>query len=315
MPQIQALNLNLKDALPLNKEYQVHVYRGDLEHVSAPGNKWHKLKHHLQAAKVQGATHIGTFGGPFSNHLDAVAATLADQNEQAVLVVRGELQPDLTPTLQDAVKQGAELWPSTRQDYRLAMKGEVVKQITHRYPNIYWVPEGGGGALGAKGCSDWAKQIATNAVGYDAWTLAAGTGTTAAGFLASQSCQNLHVFSALKGAQQQASEIVEMAKMLNPACQNQPMVFHSDCHQGGYAKHSPELISFLHKFAQLNPDVTLDPVYTCKSLYAIYQAMLAGRWPHQKTLLIHTGGMQGWRGYADESNPFSNMSTDDKMSF
>ena len=305
MSQVQVVNLNLAKAKPLNETYQLHIYRGDLEHVRAPGNKWHKLKHHLQQAKLQGATHIATFGGPFSNHLHALAASLIDQDLQALMVVRGELQPRLTPTLRDAVKQGALLWPSLRQDYRLGMKSEVVKQITEKFPNLYWVPEGGGGVLGAKGCMEWAQSIAIMAKGYDAWAVSAGTGTTAAGFLASTMCPHLHVMSALKGAEQQASEIEQLANSLNSASKHSNMLFHSDCHQGGYAKQSPELTSFLYGFVAANPNIQLDPVYTSKSLYAIYQKMLAGVWSHRKTLLIHTGGMQGWRGYADETNPFA----------
>ncbi|WP_175404917.1 hypothetical protein [Marinomonas sp. FW-1] len=76
-------------------KYELDIYRGDLEHPNAPGNKWHKLQHHIEAAKKQNASVIATFGGPFSNHLHAFGATLKDLPFRAVAVVRGELQPNL----------------------------------------------------------------------------------------------------------------------------------------------------------------------------------------------------------------------------
>jgi 1-aminocyclopropane-1-carboxylate deaminase len=43
----------------------------------------------------------------------------------------------------------------------------------------------------------------------------------------------------------------------------------------------------------------LEPVYTGKVLYALYQRIASGEWPAEEPLLaVHTGGLQGRRGYA-----------------
>ncbi|TYL47777.1 1-aminocyclopropane-1-carboxylate deaminase/D-cysteine desulfhydrase [Marinomonas sp. IMCC 4694] len=290
-----------------DRPYELTLYRGDLEHPRAPGNKWHKLQYHLQAASQQEARVIATWGGPFSNHLHAFAATLCTQPFSAVAVVRGELQPKLTPTLHDLVDQNVELWPSSRADYRLGEEAEVVQKINAMYRSVYWIPEGGGGRLGAQGCQDWAQQIHQQNPHFDAWVVSSGTGTTAAGLLAYEQAPDLQVFSALKGEPSQRNAILTVAQLLTPSplkTLSDKLFFHHTAHQGGYAKHSEALRHFMIDFAKINPNATLDPVYTCKSMFAVMSAMRAGTWPYRRTLFIHTGGLQGWRGFSKSDNPF-----------
>ena len=290
-------------------QYELDIYRGDLEHPKAPGNKWHKLQHHLKAAEKKNVSVIATFGGPFSNHLHAFGMTLRNLPFKSVAVVRGELQSQLTPTLRDMVEDGVELWPSFRSDYRLGMDSQIVNRINERYDNVYWIPEGGGGELGAMGCHDWANDISAIDDKYDAWVVSSGTGTTAAGLLSNINTPDLHVFSALKGEPAQRRLILDLAchlaaESMSKECIDAKLFFHSDCHEGGYAKHSPELIAFMREFAQVNPEQRLDPVYTCKSMLAVFHAMEKGAWPYRRTLFIHTGGLQGWRGYSKDTNPY-----------
>lgn len=291
-------------------QYELDIYRGDLEHPNAPGNKWHKLQHHLKAAEKQNASVIATFGGPFSNHLHAFGMTLRALSFKVVAVVRGELQPQLTPTLRDMVEDAVELWPSLRSDYRLGMDSQIVSEINKHHDNVYWVPEGGGGDLGAMGCHDWANDISAIDNKYDAWVVSSGTGTTAAGLLSNINTPDLHVFSALKGEPAQRSLILDLASQLAAESMSKEsldakLFFYSDCHEGGYAKHSPALITFMREFAQVNPNYPLDPVYTSKSMFAIFNSMKEGAWPYHRTLFIHTGGLQGWRGYSKDTNPYA----------
>jgi 1-aminocyclopropane-1-carboxylate deaminase len=307
---IQAIVLPLACQKSSEIQYELDIYRGDLEHPNAPGNKWHKLQHHLKAAEQQNASVIATFGGPFSNHLHAFGSTLKDLPFRAVAVVRGELQPKLTPTLKDMVSDGVELWPSTRADYRFGMDAQIVSEINRCYGNVYWIPEGGGGELGAMGCRDWANDIGAIDDSYDAWVVSSGTGTTAAGMLVSQQTPDLHVFSALKGEPAQRDLILNLASQLvtesmSKESLNAKLFFHADCHEGGYAKHSLALKSFISEFARANANHPLDPVYTSKSMFAVIQAMQNACWPYKRTLFIHTGGLQGWRGFSKDTNPFT----------
>lgn len=310
MSFIQSITLPPDFLQSSNRPYALDIYRGDLEHPDAPGNKWHKLQHHLKAAEKQNASVIATFGGPFSNHLHAFGATLKDLPFKAVAVVRGELQPKLTPTLKDMADDGIELWPSSRSDYRLGMDSLIASEINQRYGNVYWIPEGGGGELGVMGCHDWANAISTIDDKYDAWVVSSGTGTTAAGFMSNINTPDLHVFSALKGESAQRRLILDFASQLaaesiSKESLDAKLFFHSDCHEGGYAKHSSALVCFMKEFAQQNPNQPLDPVYTCKSMFAVLNAMKKGSWPYRRTLFIHTGGLQGWRGYSKDTNPYT----------
>lgn len=290
----------------LHRQGQFFVYRGDLEHPYAPGNKWHKLKYHLLEAQARQAKYIASLGGPYSNHLHAFAQTLNTHLEfKALAVIRGELHPRLTPTLRDVVWNGVELWPALRRDYKRGLHADVVKQINALYSDVYWIPEGGGGELGAKGCLDWAKHIEALDNQYDAWVVSAGTGTTAAGLLSHPQPVDLHVISALKGAEHQRADILALALSLKTMNSTQTelaldkrLFFHSEAHEGGFAKHSGSLLEFIDECNAVNPDLPLDPIYTCKTLFYVMKQWHKGDWPYRRTLLIHTGGLQGWRGYA-----------------
>ncbi|EAQ66675.1 putative D-cysteine desulfhydrase, PLP-dependent enzyme [Marinomonas sp. MED121] len=297
---IHPLTLTLDDQLLRDRNISVCIYRGDLEYADAPGNKWHKLRFNLAAAKAQGAKHLISFGGPFSNHLHALANTAQQEGMIPVAIVRGELQPQLTPTLRDFVAAGGILWPSKRVDYRAGMESDFVSSLKGYYPDAFWVPEGGSNSLGVKGCYYWAnaiKQQADEIGSFDTWLVSAGTGATSAGFLANDNVPNMLVFPALKGGEALLSDIHSLALQQNPDSHLQRLSIVGEYHHGGYARLPSELKDYIEQLHQLNPHLRLDPVYTAKLVYGVEQEIRKGKLTNQKLLLIHTGGLQGWRGY------------------
>jgi 1-aminocyclopropane-1-carboxylate deaminase len=65
---------------------------------------------------------------------------------------------------------------------------------------------------------------------------------------------------------------------------------------GGYAKINLELIHFMNAFYQ-QYQIPLDPIYTGKMLFAIFDLVKAQQWKWGKRILIiHTGGLQGIAG-------------------
>ncbi|MBE9538917.1 MAG: 1-aminocyclopropane-1-carboxylate deaminase/D-cysteine desulfhydrase, partial [Proteobacteria bacterium] len=71
-----------------------------------------------------------------------------------------------------------------------------------------------------------------------------------------------------------------------------------DHHCGGYARVSPALREFILAFQQTH-QIPLDPVYTGKALFAVHQLLVSGEWnPEQPIAFVHTGGLQGRRGFA-----------------
>jgi 1-aminocyclopropane-1-carboxylate deaminase len=66
-----------------------------------------------------------------------------------------------------------------------------------------------------------------------------------------------------------------------------------DYHFGGYARATPELLTFIRAFEQKN-GVLLEQVYTGKMLYGIYDLAQQGYFPNGATVVaVHTGGLQG----------------------
>jgi len=67
-------------------------------------------------------------------------------------------------------------------------------------------------------------------------------------------------------------------------------------HFGGYAKINSNLVNFINAFKSEH-DVQLDPVYTGKMMYGIFDLIQRGFFPNgSKILAIHTGGLQGIEG-------------------
>jgi 1-aminocyclopropane-1-carboxylate deaminase len=63
--------------------------------------------------------------------------------------------------------------------------------------------------------------------------------------------------------------------------------------RSGYAKINPQLISFINQFKEQH-NIPLDPVYTGKMMFGIFDLIHNGYFPeHSKILAIHTGGLQG----------------------
>jgi len=69
-----------------------------------------------------------------------------------------------------------------------------------------------------------------------------------------------------------------------------------DYHFGGYAKINRALIEFINKF-KAEFKIPLDPIYTGKMLYGIFNMIQRNKFPkNAKILAIHTGGLQGVEG-------------------
>jgi 1-aminocyclopropane-1-carboxylate deaminase len=67
-------------------------------------------------------------------------------------------------------------------------------------------------------------------------------------------------------------------------------------HFGGYAKLKPELLEFVERF-QNQTGIPLDPIYTGKMMFGIYDLIKSGYFENGSTILaLHTGGLQGWEG-------------------
>lgn len=281
------LNINVLEgdlagvSLTVKPEYMNHPF--------ISGNKLRKLKYNLQEARVHGYTTLVTFGGAYSNHIAATAAAGKEYGFNTIGIIRGEELVDKVaenPTLVFARDNGMQFKFVSRSVYRDKTNEAFIADLVDEFGNFYLVPEGGTNELAVKGC----EEILID--GDEKFThicCAVGTGGTISGLInASKKHQKVLGFPALKGDFLQN----EIAKYT--VRDNWELV--TNYHFGGYGKTTPELIEFMNWFYE-NTNIPLDPVYTGKMFFGIYDMIKQGIFKEEsKILAIHTGGLQGIEG-------------------
>ena len=291
LPQapLQPLNLRWLTAAGID----VAILRLDLIDPLISGNKWFKLKHHLAAAKQAGAKGIISLGGAHSNHLHALAAAGRRFGFETVGLLRGH--PVETPTVQDLQAFGMQLHWLGYAGYRARHDADFWTPWRERYPQLYPVPEGGGGLDGALGCGEIVSQARSqlSALGWDAyhgWWLACGTGTTLAGLVLAEAGQR-RVYGAMAVPADHGVD----GNVMDILGVEQGGYQLLDASRGGFAKTDPQLLAFIAQ-SEHESGVPLEPLYTGKALLALSQAVQAGTIARGTRLIfVHTGGLQGKR--------------------
>ena len=273
---------------------EVAVLRLDRIDPLISGNKWFKLTGHLAQARQAGATGIISLGGAYSNHLHALAAAGKRFDFPTVGLLRGH--PQDTPTVLDLKAFGMQLHWLGYGGYRARHEPDFWLPWRERYPHLHPVPEGGGGMTGALGCGVLVEQVRMQLhtlgwADYDAWWLAAGTGTTLAGLVLEEAGAH-PVYGAMAvpddhGVAQNVRAIVQGGYEL------------LDASRGGFAKADPQLLAFIDTTWQAS-GLPLEPLYTGKALLALKQQIEAEFFaPGTRLVFVHTGGLQGRRGLVD----------------
>ena len=263
----------------------------------APGNKYFKLIGNLAEAKRNGVNRLVSFGGAWSNHLHALAAVGAEQGFATVGIIRGDEDAADTAMIADARAWGMQIVRVSRTEYRRRLEPAYLADIQQRFAPCMVVPEGGSNRAGVRGCAAIADLVRTHSPAARHILLPVGTGTTLAGLAAGlDSTYEVTGIAALKGAVD-LEHRVEQALAAVAANTVAPWrILHED-HCGGFARTSAELRAFMLEFEAVQ-GIPLEPVYTGKLLYAIYRRLRSGQWRTDIPLLaIHTGGLQGRRGY------------------
>jgi 1-aminocyclopropane-1-carboxylate deaminase len=281
----------ISDPLFIEKKVEVFVKRDDMIHPFISGNKWRKLKYILSNAESFNKKHLVTFGGAFSNHLLATACAAAKFGLKSTGIVRGEeVQNEV---LMLCKLFGMMLIFTDRFSYR--DKPSLYKTHFKDDPNAYFIDEGGAGELGVKGCAELVDELPEN---YDHIFCAAGTGTTAAGIIKSiagrEVTSQVHVIPVLKAGSFIETEIEKYT--------SHTFELHLNYSFGGYAKTTPELLTFIQNFCK-STGILIEPVYTGKMFFAMYDLIKKDSFcPGSKILAIHTGGLTGILGMSTKLN-------------
>lgn len=281
----------LADTALERKQLEVDVLRLDQLHPHVSGNKWFKLKYHLQEAQRQRKAGMMSFGGAFSNHLVALAFACREQGLKSTAIVRGQEPPVYGPSLQQMKADQMQLIFVSREAYR--DHDSLAASFVQQHPEYYVVPAGGGGPLGIRGAAEILDHPHRH---YSHIVCAVGTGTTLSGLIrASQPGQQVTGIVCLKWPAQDRPRLFDdFRKGGGPP--HVDLVF--DYHFGGYAKHSPELLSFMNTL-YMRHQLPSDFVYTAKMFYAVFDLAHRDYFPSgSRILAIHSGGLQGNRSLA-----------------
>ncbi|GAC1300540.1 MAG: pyridoxal-phosphate dependent enzyme [Mucilaginibacter sp.] len=268
----------------------VFIKRDDLIHPIISGNKWRKLKYILKQAQAEEKTRLVTFGGAYSNHLLATAAAAAKFGFKSTGIVRGEQVNNDTLFL--CRLHGMNLLFTDRESYR--DKPALFRKFFKNDPGAFFIEEGGASPLGARGCSELIDELPET---YNHIFCASGTGTTAAGIINGITAHNLptrfHAVPVLKNGEFIKGEIDKLLTTLAD------YDLHTAYHFGGYGKADDQLIEFVKQFVA-NTGILIEPVYTGKMLFALYDLAAKNLFtPGSRILAIHSGGIWGLLGMKD----------------
>ena len=317
---------------------EILIQRDDLIHPLVSGNKWRKLKGWIQEAENSGTKLVISFGGAFSNHMIALAASCRLANLNCAIAVRGE-EPMDNHYLDVAKQEGAVSIGIERSIFK--DRGRALERVLgillteHRtwvirtlgldlyfslqrfleadgWKNIDWdlgfrgdgfmvIPEGGKGErafLGFEELVDWWKGL-----GLKPWVFhASATGTTAVGLVrAFEKCgldYRLSSALVLKNFDEQKSYF---DRFVDSRWHYGLQEFLVDSIFGGYAKTTDELFVFMQQVMAENPDQMFDPIYTAKALFAMDQRLKEKpTWLNEgfAPVFLHTGGQLG--GFSDK---------------
>jgi D-cysteine desulfhydrase len=280
----------ISDDLLHRKNVAIDVLRLDLIHPVISGNKWFKLKYHLQEAVQQKKKGLLTFGGAWSNHLVATALACAQASLASMGIIRGERPALLSATLQEVQDYAMQLQFISRNEY--ANEAAIIPVLQEKYPDYYIVPQGGQSHLGVLGAAEIGRLAQMES--YSHICCATGTGTMLAGLVhAALPHQQVIGICSLKIPDDENNSLNSFVKPYAGEFKKYKIFY--DYHLGGYARKTDELIRFMNSIYQQH-ELPTDFVYTGKLFFGVMQLVQTNYFqPGSRLLLVHSGGLQGNR--------------------
>ena len=294
----------IQSILSFSHSQKVDLLRLDSLHPIVSGNKFYKLRFYIAAAIQNGCSTVVSFGGPYSNHIVALAFTAKEAKLKSIGYIRTNADEPMTPSLAEAKAYGMELVYLGRTDFQ--SKKATILESNNNNPAIYFIDEGGYGTIGAKGAATILSEQDTTH--YDCIICAVGTGTMLAGCINAASLnQKIIGIPVLKNEGSIEAEINALLLDKNDPNNDPsndpsnvkknsiPYTLLHQFHQGGYAKTNPMMIDFMNRLWDTEK-IPTDIVYTSKLLFGVEQLIQENYFEKDASILvIHSGGLQGNR--------------------
>lgn len=299
----------------LSEEFGTNLYikRDDHTGSEISGNKVRKLEYLAKDAQDNGYNLLITCGGIQSNHCRATVAVATKLGMKSAVLLRIDAQPPVVGNYFLDKLMGADVKFCTRPEYSNS-RAEIMEAMAEEYRKQgykpYVIPEGASNELGTLGYYNCMNEIVAQekemGITFDTVVVATGSGGTAAGlYLANELhgygkrvvsmavCDDVAYFTEI------IDRISNGAKAYLPeykdAQLNKENIEVIDKYVGlGYAISRPEELEFIKHVARTEA-VVLDPVYTGKAMYGVYNELKEGGAlvGSKNILFIHTGGMFG----------------------
>lgn len=262
---------------------KVYIKREDQIHPLISGNKWRKLKYNLIHFLKGDYDGIISPGGPYSNHLGALAAACQILKVPCLGLVRTSHIDYNNPTLSQCCHLGMFLKTVPPNAYaKRYIKDLTIHQSQFERP--YYIPEGGSNEWSQKGCEEMLDEIDFEP---DFVVLPIGTAATMAALVQRTSATVLGISPFKKDK----VEIPFLSSIGRPHKVLYDYAFH------GFGRYDAKIVDFVNAFWE-EYNVPLDPIYNAKAVMALTDLIEQDYFPTgSKILYVHTGGLQGISGF------------------
>lgn len=256
---------------------KLFFYLDYLNHSDLSGNKIRKLYGTLTRIKDSDIQNIITLGGNYSNYLYACGFLPELLKMNLIVIIKGHEPKEYGYTLNHLKEKGARLHFFSREKLRNNLV-EVIEELKRIYPNSHFIPEGGSNEFAHEGFESLAKD---NFHEFSIVCTSVGT---------------MGTYQGLETYLNPEQKLLGYAAHLDYSMKEKGYIIYEYAF-GGFAKMTKELLDFTQEFENTY-GIPLDPIYTCKMMYGIFQDIKLGKFsPQDKIVAIHTGGLQGWNGF------------------
>ncbi len=302
----------IKKARFLSNELGVNIYfkRDDLTGTEISGNKIRKLEYTFKLLMDQGYTTVVTTGGIQSNHCRATVAAATMLGIKTILLLRISEEPKIEGNFFLDKLFGAEIRYCTPQEYRSSrneMMAKIANEQAEQGNKCFVIPEGASFGIGSMGYFEAMEEIVGQerqlGITFDTIVLAVGSGGTYSGLYLANKYHALNKrvigFAVCDDSTYFVNHINNINKeALQFLDRDLGLDTHdieiNDKYTGiGSALSTKEELDFI-KFVASNEATILDPVYTAKAMFGLFNEIKAGNLKSAGNILfIHTGGLFG----------------------
>ncbi|MEN6619848.1 MAG: D-cysteine desulfhydrase family protein [Rikenellaceae bacterium] len=296
----------------LSKEWgsDLYIKRDDQTGSEFSGNKIRKLEYVLKDALDKDCDTIITCGGIQSNHCRATVAAVTKLGLKPVVLLRINETPKIEGNYFLDKLFGAEVRFCTSEEYRNSrneIMGKIAEESLLNGHKAYIIPEGASFGIGTLGYYECMMEIVDQekAMGivFDTIVVAVGSGGTYAGLYLANKFFKLGrrvIGMAVCDDQNYFKDVVyNISEEALPYIKEKIDIDRGDIEINdkyvgiGYALSRPEELAFIAEIAKKEA-LILDPVYTGKAMYGLYNELKKSKIPKSGNILfIHTGGLFG----------------------